>query len=69
MTKRDFETYFRSEVMPFVRAQESAWGNGVDNCLRREAWNNETDAWCKMGRISSHQYETWVHPNWLEGCR
>jgi hypothetical protein len=27
-----------------------------------EAWNNFTDALCKAGKITDHQYSTWTHP-------
>ncbi len=30
--------------------------------MRREAWNNLTDALCKSRQITERQYETWANP-------
>jgi hypothetical protein len=34
----------------------------VDDAMRRECWNNFTDALCKGKRITPRQYETWDNP-------
>ena len=33
-----------------------------DVVMRREAWNNFTDALCKSRQITLRQYETWTAP-------
>ena len=33
-----------------------------DSIMKREAFNNYTDALCKDRRITLHQYETWSNP-------
>lgn len=55
------ERMFREDVMPAVRAEYET--DGIpDYPARCEAWNNFTDALCKEGSITSHQYETWNPP-------
>lgn len=53
-TKAQAIREFREEILPLLPKG--------DKPAMREAWNNWTDALCKDGVISSHQYETWVGP-------
>ena len=58
---REFEAY----ILPSVRHAEKRNNDGkswVDGPMRREAWNNFTDALCKEGKISDWQYENWSQP-------
>ena len=34
----------------------------TDSIAKREMWNNYTDALCKEGLITLHQYENWGQP-------
>jgi len=43
-TKKEFEKYFRDEIVPQLKEQERQYMTGVDVPLRRETWNNITDA-------------------------
>jgi len=58
---REFEAY----ILPSIRHTEKQNNGGkswVDGPMRREAWNNFTDALCKEGKISDWQYENWSQP-------
>ncbi len=66
MTKADAETEFRESYMPAILRVEAEHSGGVDGPMRREEWNNYTDALCKDGQITADQYDTWGHPRWLE---
>lgn len=59
MTKKEAEQEFRRLYPPETFKHPGGW---TDQVARREAWNNYTDALCKEGRITEHQYNTWVHP-------
>jgi hypothetical protein len=58
MTKKEAVKYFRQFILPEVIKQ---YGRD-DKIAIREEWNNWTDALCKEGTITDHQYSTWVHP-------
>jgi hypothetical protein len=62
MTKVQALAEFREFYLREIRKIEQANGNGVDEIMRREEWNNYTDALCKDRRITSRQYETWSNP-------
>ena len=62
MTKAQAIAEFREFILPSIRKSESQYGNGTDETMRREEWNNYTDSLCKDGRITSHQYNTWTGP-------
>jgi len=51
--------HFENEIMPQIRHIEADQSGGPDWPLRRETWNNWTDALCKDGEISDWQYENW----------
>jgi hypothetical protein len=53
MTKTQAVAEFQQHVLPHVLP---------DGAARRQAWNDFTDALCKAGRITSHQYNTWLSP-------
>jgi hypothetical protein len=59
MTKKQVETMFKEEVLPFI--------NRSDKPALREAWNNYTDLLCKDGQITIRQYETWTQPVFIKG--
>lgn len=61
MSKADAVADFKENVMPGVREAYEKDGR-PDFIARSEAWNNFTDALCKDGLITMHQYETWTHP-------
>lgn len=61
MTKKEAEREFKEEVLPQVRERYEQDGRR-DIPARSEAWNGWTDGLCKNGRITEHQYETWIHP-------
>jgi hypothetical protein len=59
-TKREFERFFRAEIMPEIRSMEKWYtaNSGqvnkrvfVDVPLRRESWNNLIDAMVKDGSL------------------
>ena len=58
MTKAEAVAEFNSEIRPLVVAK---YGPN-DKPALREAWNDWTDGLCKARRITTKQYETWVHP-------
>lgn len=60
-TKAQVERSFRETILPCVRERFEQDG-AADYPARSEAWNNFTDALCKDGAITSHQYNTWSHP-------
>ena len=66
MTKREAEREFKEHILPFVRESYEQDGR-ADWVARREAWNNWTDSLCKDGQITSHQYNTWLHPRCCGG--
>ena len=53
---------FKQNELPFIREIEKQNGNGVDSCMRTEAWNNYTDMLCKGGQITQSQYNRWASP-------
>lgn len=61
MTKAQAVALFKEEVLPIIQSRYETDGER-DVIARSEAWNNFTDALCKDGQITDHQYETWVHP-------
>lgn len=59
-TKREFERFFREEILPSIRDQYEQDGR-IDYPARREAWNNTTDAMAQDRAIPPHGRE-WVCP-------
>lgn len=51
--KREFLETHKSEFFNVYKHDKPAL---------REAWNNYTDMLCKDGRITQHQYDTWLNP-------
>jgi folate-dependent tRNA-U54 methylase TrmFO/GidA len=62
MTKREALNEWKACRLPAILWAEAQYGNGIDRPMRREDWNNYTDALCKAGAITLRQYETWTHP-------
>ena len=62
MTKREALEQWKAYRLPAIQQVEQLYGNGIDRCMRREDWNNYTDALCKDGAITPWQYENWTHP-------
>ena len=62
MTKSEALEQSKAYRLPAIQQVEQQYGNGIDRCMRREDWNNYTDALCKAGAITSRQEETWTHP-------
>lgn len=60
MTKKQFETYFKNEVLPTLAHQ--------DKTARRTAWNDTVDAMIKGGELPERAGD-WSHPAWLVGKR
>jgi hypothetical protein len=61
MTKKEFMEIFKNEYMPYIKSKESELGF-KDIPLRRETFNNVTDAFYKDGIITKKQYENWDNP-------
>ena len=62
MTKREALNQWKAYRLPGILQTEQLYGNGIDRPMRREDWNNYTDALCKNRHITERQYETWTHP-------
>lgn len=60
-TKKEFEKWFRAEVMPYVRAKEAEYNHRLDLPLRREEWNNTIDAMVKGRELPKRAYD-WFCP-------
>ena len=61
MTKKEFMEIFKTEYMPYIIKKESELGF-KDMPLRRETFNDVTDAFCKNGTITEKQYNNWTNP-------
>ena len=61
--------FFEEYIMPAIlkTEQENGFTRYADLPMRREAWNNYTDALCKDGEISDWQYENWSQPDVCDG--
>ena len=65
MKWEEAEDFFIENHLPIIRTIERQ--NGFEHCeinkpMRREEWDNWTDALCKQGEISDWQYENWSQP-------
>jgi hypothetical protein len=49
-TRRDFESYFRREILPQIRVMFESDGL-VDNPARHETWNNQIDVMIRNGEL------------------
>ena len=67
MTKTEAVALFKEAVLPAIKQREQGYGNGIDEVMRREAWNNFTDSLCKNNQISDWQYENWSQPAVCDG--
>ena len=52
----------KAEALRDFRQLFNTFGKRGDATAKREDWNNYTDALCKEGLITLHQYETWDQP-------
>ena len=61
--------FFEEYIMPAIlmTEQENGFTRYADLPMRRESWNNYTDALCKDGQISDWQYENWSQPDVCDG--
>ena len=61
--------FFEEWIMPAIlkTEQENGFTQYADLPMRREAWNNYTDALCKDGLISDWQYDNWSQPAVCDG--
>lgn len=59
-TKKQFESFFRAEILPEIRAEYEQDGY-MDIPARREAWNDLADAMAADRAIPKHGAE-WVCP-------
>jgi hypothetical protein len=55
-TRRDFESYFRREILPYVRDLFEPDGR-VDKPARREEWNNHIDVLLRDGELPPRAVE------------
>jgi len=67
MSKKDFESYFREEVLPYI-AQQYEQDGVPDKPARREAWNDTVDAFIQDRQLPKSA-ENWAHPRWLETAK
>jgi len=61
--KKDFEKFFRQEVLPAIREKEKEINKRghMDVYSRREAWNNLVDSMERAGELPHHAIE-WDPP-------
>tara|TARA_R110000787_G_scaffold44861_1_gene109742 strand:+ start:329 stop:544 length:216 start_codon:yes stop_codon:yes gene_type:complete len=65
MTQKEFDTYFKNEVLPIIARQYEA--DGIpDRPARREAYNNELDNSHRSGQITDDQVNNWCISDNLE---
>jgi len=62
LTKAQAVKMFKENDLPSIKEIEKQNGNGVDSCMRTEAWNNYTDMLCKDRQITTAQYNSWASP-------
>ena len=67
MTWEQAVAEFNDYHMPYIREKERVFNNNPDLPMRRECWNNFTDALCKDNEISDWQYENWSQPPVCDG--
>lgn len=68
MTQREFDKYFKQEILPVIAQRYEK--NGIpDRPARKEAYNNETDTFCKNGLITEKQYNNWCISDTLENTK
>ena len=69
MKWEEAEEFFIEHHLPVIRIVErqNGYAHGeIDKPMRREHWNNWTDALCKQGEISDWQDENWGQPECCE---
>jgi len=67
LTREQAIAQFMEYIVPGVLRLEKRYNRHPDLPLRREEWNNYTDALCKNGEISDWQYENWSQPDFCDG--
>jgi len=55
-TRRDFESYFRREILPYIRDRFEP-DRRIDYPARREAWNDHIDALLQDGELPDRASE------------
>ena len=68
ITREQAIASFMECYVPVITQEEQRYNCHPDLPLRRETWNNYTDALCKDGQISDWQYENWSQPDYCDGC-
>ena len=59
-TKRDFESWFRANILPEIRQAYEHKGH-IDHVARRTAWNDITDSMHRDGQLPDRALE-WSCP-------
>jgi len=62
LTKKEVGRMFREQELPYIRETEKEYGNGVDDTMRREAWNNFVDYLNRDGKVTDWQAFNWTNP-------
>jgi len=62
LTKKEVGRMFREQELPYIRETEKEYGNGVDDTMRREAWNNFVDYLNRDGQVTDWQAFNWTNP-------
>jgi hypothetical protein len=52
----------KNDFIDIVKAENIKRWQRNDKSALREAWNNFTDSYCKDGRITAKQYDSWTNP-------
>ena len=65
MSKKQFEEYFKDEVLPVIVQRYEKEGGIPDEVARREAWNDTVDGFIKQDLIPQSA-GNWSQPKWLE---
>jgi hypothetical protein len=64
MSKKDFESMFKTDLLPMV-VDDYEMDGVPDGPARREMWNDTVDFYLKDGMLPAGA-ENWSHPRWLE---
>ncbi len=62
LTKKEVGRMFKEQELPYIRETEKEYGNGVDDTMRREAWNNFVDYLNRDGQVTDWQAFNWTNP-------
>lgn len=66
MTKKEFDNFFISEILPAIKKEESKYGkNRKDIPLRCQEYNYTLDSFHRNGQITDKQVFNWCIPKRL----